>query len=564
MDVKLPNGTLLRNVPEGTPKHAIAMKAIRAGLAENKDFGYEEVEQDKATFLEGMGAGFTNVKNSLGNMVGLVDDETVENQREIDENLGGWGQAGKFTSEMLATAPIGMGVGGAVAKGANALSKGGRGANYLTRTLNRGLGRGAVEGATYGAVLADPNERGAGAVVGGAFGGALGAAGTALGKALGKSSLTQITKEAKQLQNLTGTFIPLSQSAEQGMTRMVYNAFLANIPGVGGKVRGQYQHALDDMRRFAAEHAIPDTAKAHNAVNLTGRETIDETITKLSQYWGDEALGLPSVAFDGIKKLPIVALKGHTPKAPAWLADAIMKHGKGNIKLPARGQTMTGAQMLDLKTALGEIIPSLGSKAAGTARSYTKQLDDLMKQNWDPTGKGKGQFAQEFANYLDASKYYPAWQSLKKAADKAANLSDFGTSQLAKSAKRGKGAVLPRQTHVNPQATQRRAGQLAVDALEDFPSKQGLFQTLAATAPLTSTAGAAMAGAGGAGVAAAFPLVVALGRLGASKRLQQYLSGQTRGQRLNKVLMKKYSDELQQLGATARQAAQILGVENGS
>ena len=559
-DVRLPNGTLILNVPDDMKKHQIAGRAIKEGLATNKDFGYEEVEQDKATFLEGMGAGFMDVGRSVGNMAGLVDDETVMNQREIDKGLGGWGKAGKIGGEILATAPLGMGVGAGVAKGAAAMGARSMLPKAAAATLGRGAGRGAVEGATYGAIMADPNERGGGALGGAAFGGALGAAGTALGKTLGKGQVVQITKEAKELQKLTGTFIPLSQSAETGMTRMIYNAFLANIPGVGGKVRGQYKAALDDARRFAAEHAMPDTAVAHNAVKLTGRETIDETIQKMKQYWGSPSEGITGVAFESIKKLPIVGLKGKTPVAPGWLAKAIQKQGQGMLKMPARGETMTGAQMLELKTALGEIIPTLGSKAKGIATAYSKQLDDLMRANFDPTGKGRGASARALTEYFDASKYYKSWLTLRGSADKAKDLSEFGMSQLAKSAKGGTGSVLPRSTQANPQATMRRTGQLGVKALEDFPSKQGLFQTLAATSPITSSIAGGLS-AGAQGLALAFPAVVALGRIGASKNLQRYLSGQTRTQRLNKVLFKRYSEELQRLGATARQATQILGVE---
>jgi len=555
-DVRLPNGTLILNVPDDMKKHQIAGRAIKEGLATNADFGYEEVEQDKATFMEGMGAGFMDIGRSVGNIVGLVDDETIMEQRELDEGLGGMGKFGKFTGEMLATAPLGMGVGAGVAKGAAAMGARSMLPKAVAGTLGRGVGRAAVEGATYGGVMADPGKRVSGATGGAAFGGTLGVAGRALGKVLGKGQVTKITNEAKQLQKLTGTFIPLSQSAETGMTRMIYNAFLANIPGVGGKVRGQYQHALDDARRFAAEHAIPDTAKAHNLVKLTGRETIDETIVKMKSYW--------DVAFDSIKKLPIVALKGHTPTAPAWLVKAVQKQGQGMLKMPARGKTMTGAEMLELKTALGEIIPTLGAKAKGIATSYTKQLDDLMRANFDPTGKGRGAAARALHEYFDASKYYRSWQTLKSAAQKADDLSEFSMGQLAKTAKGGTGSVLPRSTQANPLATQRRTGQLGVDALENFPSKQGLFQTLAATAPAAGAVGAGLAIGGSSGAMAALPIVMALGRLGASKGLQRYLSGQTKFQRLNKVLFRKYSQELQRLGATARQATQILGVENAT
>lgn len=525
-----------------------------------------QVGQDKATFMEGMGAGFMDIGRSVGNMVGMVDDETVMNQREIDEGLGGMGKFGKFAGEMLATAPLGGGVGAGVAKGARALDAASKGGKYLTKTLGRGMGRGAVEGATYGAVMADPNERGAGALGGAAFGGALGAAGTALGKALGKGSVTKITDEAKQLQKLTGTFIPLSQAAEEGMTRMIYNAFLANIPGVGGKIRGQYKNALQDARRFAAEHAMPDTPSAHEAVKLTGRESIDEMIQKMKQYWGSEAEGIKGIAFEGIKNLPIIIGKGmKVPVAPKWLISKVDDITEGMVTFPAPGKQMTGAQILDLKTAIGSVIAKLEPKTAGVARAYTKQLDELMKANWDPTGKGRGAAARALREYQDASKYYKSWMALRSSADKAADLSEFGMSQLAKSAKAGTGRVLPgrasvgqeARSRVNPLATQRRTGQLGVKALENFPSKQGLFQTLAATSPATSAlGGAALGGMGGA--LAAFPIVVGLGRLGASKSVQKYLSGQTKFQKLTRTRRRRWTSELMKLGLNRKQAERLL------
>ncbi len=39
MDVRLPNGTIIKNVPEGTSKEAVKQKAIAAGLAKPEDFG---------------------------------------------------------------------------------------------------------------------------------------------------------------------------------------------------------------------------------------------------------------------------------------------------------------------------------------------------------------------------------------------------------------------------------------------------------------------------------------------------------------------------------------------
>jgi len=44
-DIRLPNGKIIRGVPEGTPKDVIMQKAIASGLATQADFGIQEVVQ---------------------------------------------------------------------------------------------------------------------------------------------------------------------------------------------------------------------------------------------------------------------------------------------------------------------------------------------------------------------------------------------------------------------------------------------------------------------------------------------------------------------------------------
>ena len=48
MDVRLPNGKVIRGVPDGTPKDVVMQKAIAAGLASESDFGMQKSEQPKA------------------------------------------------------------------------------------------------------------------------------------------------------------------------------------------------------------------------------------------------------------------------------------------------------------------------------------------------------------------------------------------------------------------------------------------------------------------------------------------------------------------------------------
>lgn len=551
MDVELPNGYVVQGVPDGTPKHAIAMKAIRAGLAKNSDFGYDDSDAAiEGSFIEGVGAGMTNVGRQVGNIVGLVDDETLEEQKNLDRHMTfGKGGGGKFVGEMVATAPVGMGVGGAVAKGANALRLASRPGKALASTLQRGAGRAAVEGATYGGVLAGPDDRGTGAVVGAAAGSLLSGAGEVLGKAIGKGQFIKLKKEATRTQMMTGQFIPLSQSAEAGLGRMIYNALLSNMTGVGGKIRGQYKTALNDFRRFVGEHAHPEKA----LVDIKPTDSIGQMMGKLKNYW--------DTAFDEIKTWPIKAFGDVTPMAPKWLVKKITKESEGTVKALISGSEVTGAEILSLNTVLGTIISTMGnSPAKAQAIAYQKSLRELLKRNLNPSGKGTGAAARVLHEYEEAVRYYPAWQSVQKAAAAADDKIKFSPTQHLAKADRGKTVSSPYD-----RAPGERVSQLAVESLKDFPSRQGLFQQLAAGAPTYGAAAGVGAAAGGpVGAAVGVGIVYALARIGASKGLQKYLSRQTTGQKLNRALMQKYKKELIRLGATARQAMVILGEQDGT
>ncbi len=553
MDITLPNGTVIEGVPEGTPKHVIAMRAIRAGLATNADFGYEGAEayggaadpSALENFRAGIGSGMVNVGRQVGNIFGLVEDETIAEQSRLDKDLleTKAGLGGRIVGEIAATAPVG-GIGAGVAKGARALQLASKGGKYLTKTLQRGAGRAAVEGAAIGSVLAGPDQRGTGAAFGGVLGGSLGAAGTALGKALGKGSITKITKEAKQLQKMTGQFIPLSQSAEAGLTKQIYNALLANFPGVGGKIRGQYKEALDDLRRFVGEYAHPPKAN----IEIKATDTIEVMLNKLRSYWDD--------AFEEIKQWPVRAFSDSTPRASKSLARKILKETDGTVQVIVPGSQVTGAEILSLNTTLGNIIKQMSpSPAKAHAIAYQKGIHKLLVRNLNPSGKGRGAGARVLHEYEEAVKYYPPWVALQKAAKSAQDKIHFTPAQHL-----GKADTGSKVKNWLERRPGEQASKLGVEALEDFPSRQGLFQTVATI----GVVGGGYLTSGATGLIVALPIAIMAGRVLASKGLQRFLSGQTKTQRLNKVLIRKYKKELEKLGATSRQAAVILGVENAT
>lgn len=205
MDVTLPNGQVIRGVPEGTSKEVIMQKAISAGLAAPSDFANvmpataaspdqrfasprarraKEIQQEEAqrkadvlaslpegqreiienlspldAFMIGMGKGFTDI----GRGVGIVDQAT-ESERQSFEALQQYEPTATGGGEILGQAapfvPVGIGAG----------------AIPVTSTLGRAAVTGGL-GATEGAIIARGEGREAGEVAAAAgLGGAVASA----------------------------------------------------------------------------------------------------------------------------------------------------------------------------------------------------------------------------------------------------------------------------------------------------------------------------------------------------------------------------------------------------
>lgn len=111
--------------------------------------------------LAGAGRGMVHTANSLGNLVGLVPNSTLQNEKEIDAPLlsTGAGRFGNVLGEGATTAPLGMGTGALV----------GRAAPILAGPLAQGV----IQGGVQGAATADPGERALNTLVGALSGGAV-------------------------------------------------------------------------------------------------------------------------------------------------------------------------------------------------------------------------------------------------------------------------------------------------------------------------------------------------------------------------------------------------------
>lgn len=546
MDYRLPNGTIIRNVPDDMKKHQIAQRAISEGLATNKDFGYDEAgsaagETKLDRFVEGMGRGAVETGRQIGNIFGFISDDELADAQAIDKDLmaTGMGQFGSVVGEIAATLPVSGGVGMAgkaagtglrAARSAGNISR--QGFSRAGRVLQSPVARGAVEGAAIGAIFAGPEHRVAGATGGAAFGAGGGWLGQKIGNSWRNFKLTNQTPEAIALQKQTGQFIPLSQSG-QGITKMWYNGVLANLPGVAGKIRGQYQTAVNDLRHWAATKAHPDTEWAE--VSLRGDDSIVTMMSKLDDFW--------STAYDDINGAVVNATRLKVPKEVRSMLEAA---SEGLYKIP-KGAGQRGANLLNHRNALNNLRSQSGK---GPLRSGINKkideaidsVDDVIKREVDD---------EVFSRYEQLSEPYKHYQILGKAFDDAAKEGgEFTAKQLL--SRSAKGASRSTPVEDSFLAVARNASK----ALPEFPSRPGIYQLIAATQVGGAVATAMTAGLANAGVGLA--AIIGVGRFMASKKFQQVITGQ---HNMRRLLDPKHHPwfvaQLKQAGLTGRQIAAI-------
>lgn len=193
-------------------------------------------------FLAGTGRGMMNIGRNLGNVVGLVDDQTIRdaNQRDSDLLSTGAGMAGNFLGETAILTPLTLGYGA----GANALRAGGTAARVLANPITRGV----IEGGAQGAISAGPDNRAQGAFVGGITGSAL----PFLGKGIGKVARgMKRTPEAQRLLD-EGISLTPGQMNPKGMFNHAEEA-MQSAPLVGSVIRNARQSAEEQFQRAAIQ-----------------------------------------------------------------------------------------------------------------------------------------------------------------------------------------------------------------------------------------------------------------------------------------------------------------------
>lgn len=295
-----------------------------------------------AKAVAGYSRGVRNVGRHAANLVGLMSDEAMADANRLDAPLmrHGSAQLGSAIGEAVVTAPVmagGAGLAGRTALGA--------------RMVANPIARGAIEGLAQGALMADPGQKGEGALLGGALGAALP---TALA---GGSKLVRgmtRTPEAEALLR-QGVDLTPGQMNPHGWFNAIEESW-QSTPGIGPLVRGARDNAVRDWQRLVVQQAA---APGQTIAKGAGQEMLD------TAYRGFDA------AYDPAKGFPvgakIMSAAGPDMPLPQAFAREAAKSRLG-LEPAARANVGDWAQ-----TQLNELI----QEARRSGRGLTS--DDLIR-----------------------------------------------------------------------------------------------------------------------------------------------------------------------------------------
>jgi hypothetical protein len=385
MDVTLPNGKVITGIPEGTNKWAIAEKAISRGLATPEDFGQESADPTEGMsgfekFRAGWGKATVDLGRGVGQMLGLVDREDVQQSRELDAPLMNTtaGKVGNF--------------GGAVANALPAAFI--PGANTVGGATAIGAGLGLLQPSTStGETLTNV---GLGGALGG--GGVLAARGATSLYRGGKALVEPFTRggqeriAARTLQAFAGGADEAARAAQNVDDALLGNglgikpilegvkpttAELAKNPGLAQLERNlrnnpEYLTALTD-RSMANKDAIMGALDdmAGSAGQMSAARGARQSATQ-SLY---ESAGQQSVKPDA----DLVSLLQRPSMKKAWevAADLAAENGEA---LPQSLDTISGKTLHYLKMAMDDLAdnPAVHGLAGNQARAVSSTKNQLV------------------------------------------------------------------------------------------------------------------------------------------------------------------------------------------
>ena len=445
MDVKLPNGVVLRNVPEGTPKEAIAQKAISSGLATEQDFAMgdggflgskmgglmrgaldpidaaAQMLPRGLEFATSLGGAYENpVSEFFGKEAKSEDERINQNIAEYESARQAAGREG-FDAMRLAgnvVSPANLAVASKIP---------------AAMTLPGKLAGAAGAGAAYGALQPVTGDDFAGEKAGQVMtGAALGPAAQLAGSAAGRVINPKNIKDAA-VRKLLGENVRLTPGQALGGGLQRAEDKLVSVPFVGDRIAAAQGRALEDLNRAAYQRVLEPLGKsaAKFPVGREGIKQVKETI--------DDAYGaiLPKLSFkadDTFKG----ELKSLLDLAKTGLPKERYKQFKGIVEREMKRRMtdaglMSGRSFKDMETALGRHVRQY---SRGMADPDQQAMASALREAQAVARRTLERSNPDYAPVLkDINRAYSNYAVVRKAGGAAGAQEGFTAAQLSSASK---------------------------------------------------------------------------------------------------------------------------------
>ena len=386
MDVTLPDGTVIKGVPDGTTRQQLAEKLKAKGMNvpdswlapsrkspidQKKDFEQRyQAQQDKMVsemsmgqrLAAGAGKAVYDTARGLGELAGLEKPEDVAQSRAQDEALmrTGAGKVGNVLGYIGEAIPLsrvapglGTGVLGAVG----------------TRMALGGL-TGGAQG--YAAPYASQREHIANTLVGAGLGAGLPGAGAA-------ASNVMRGLASPEARTLIEGGVRLTPGQMLGGAAKAVEDKLTSLPVVGGAIRKGQQRALDDFNLATVQKALEPIGVKLGKATKAGYEAVQDGREAISKAY-DSVLGQMQGRVDsqfttGLAK----TITSHINTLPETLARKLMQTVDEDVlQRLGKGQIVGGKEVKEVISNLGNEIRSANQSVDPAYRQLGKAYQAIQ------------------------------------------------------------------------------------------------------------------------------------------------------------------------------------------
>lgn len=370
MDIELPNGTIIQDVPEGTTKDQVMAKAIKAGLAKAEDFGQTTKPAEAPSgFMQGLTDPLYGAAQAVGKVLEQVPESVTVMGRPVAASARAFSEKvvpqreQQYQAQRTASGQDGLDVGRIAGNVINP-------ANLVGGLRAAPVVAGAIQGAMQPVTEGDYTTEKAGQVATGAVGGKLGEMAV---KGVGSVLNPLVTKAEQTMRDLGVT--PTVGQALGGAYRKAED-FAQNLPLIGEAVRGAREKVLFDFNKGVINKAL---SKIDDKLpeEVIGRDAVTYAAEQVGKKY-DTVLGKMSFNLDmKTTKGILQALNDAKLPSEAQRTEAINILNSTVLDKFA-GKTLTGAEYKAIESDLRKEASGYLNSATNAERKVGEALQNVL------------------------------------------------------------------------------------------------------------------------------------------------------------------------------------------